>query len=71
MRGKQILARAIENHKENWVSTFFFLLFRDNEATIINSKIQSFLFSFQIEGLLSLENAWLSQIFFFDTKRTL
>ena len=40
MRGKQILARAIEIQKENWGNHAFF---RDNEATIVlkNSKIQS------------------------------
>ena len=64
MRGKQILARAIEILKEIGGNHAFF---RDNEATVIlkNSKIQSNIWHFfQIEALVSLKNAWLRQIFF-------
>ena len=72
MRGKQILGRAIEIQKENWGNQAFF---RDNKARIIlkdclvKYKAMDGVF-LQIEALLSLKNAWLTQIFFLDTKGT-
>ena len=72
--GKLDLSKGCRNTKKRGYHAFF----GDNEATITknNSKIQSnvwrflFFIFFQIEALLSLKNAWFTQIFFLDTKST-
>ena len=69
--GKAELSTAYWNPKRKLVVAMHF--FGDNEATIIlkNSQIQSNIWHcFQLEALLSLKNAWLPQILFFDTRNT-
>ena len=74
MRGKQILARAFEIQNENWgITTRFFLnIIKQQSVFQKNSKYKGKygVFFFQIEALLTLQNAWLQQIFFLETKST-
>ena len=69
MREKQILARAVGIQIQNCGSPRIFQsLVRDTCAVVIlkSSKIRIYDLSFQIEAQLSLKNAWLTLILFFD-----
>ena len=68
MRGKQILARAIEIQEKIGGTTHFLEIIIATTA-LKSSKIQSNIWFFsQIEASLPLKNAWLPQMFFLDTK---
>ena len=71
MREKQILARAIEIHKENWGSPRTFRHKQQLFQKAVKYKVMyGVFFFFQIQALLSLKNAWLPPIFFLDTEST-
>ena len=73
MWGKQILARAIEIQKEIWCDhKHAFLEIIKQQLLFLKTVKYKEMYGvlFKIEAFLSLKNAWLSPIFFLDTKST-
>ena len=74
IREKPILAKTLRIQNENWgLTTHFLEIIKEQlfSKKAVKYKTMSGVFFFQIEALLSLKNAWLPPIFFWDKKEHL